>query len=150
MNRKPKKSEAITVSNFTVTTQWVSVEINVSNLIHKALSRVPRGLLREASDAVENLMIHVSMYADERPDMKPEEIIRAMGKPLVFLGHHPGQKLMPLEIRMEAANWERLKAAAAALDVSVVEFCREAFHQRSMRFAAFYRSRSEKREGRAA
>ena len=147
MNRKPKKSEAITVSNFNVTTRWVSVEIYVSHIVAKMCARTEMGLLRVVSDAVRQLAVSVSIHADNLPDRKPGEIIRVMRKPLLFLGHSPGQKLVPLELQMEARQWERVKAAAAVLDVSVVEFCQEALRQRSAQIAEFHRSRSEKPGG---
>lgn len=68
----------------------------------------------------------------------------------MFLGPHPGQKLVPVELRMKASDWERVKSAAAVLEVTVVEFCREALHQRSIQLAEFYRSRGEHPEGKAA
>ena len=129
MNRKPKKSEAITVTPFDVTTRWVSVQINVSHITAKMCALPEIGLLRVVSQAVIKLAVSVSIHANYRPGRTPELIIQAMQgsqswrSPLMFFGHHPGQKLMPVELRMEAREWERVKAAAAALEVSVVVFC---------------------------
>ena len=152
MNRKPKKSEAITVTPFDVTTRWVSVEINVSHITAKMCALPEIGLLRVVSKAVIQLADSVSIHADYRPGSTPEEIIQAMRgsqswrSPLMFLGHHPGQKLMPIEMRMEDSVWEMVKAAAAALEVSVVVFCQEALHQRSIQIAEYRRNLKGERD----
>lgn len=156
MNRKPKKSEAITVTNFNVTTRWVSVKINVSHITAKNCARPEIGLLRVASQAVVYLADAVARHAKYHPGSASHEIIRALrARPhrpfrLMFREHSPGQKLAAVELRMEARDWDLVKASAASLGVDVVAFCQDALHQRSVEIAEFYRGRVGKPEGRVA
>lgn len=143
---KPKKSEDINVSRFNVTTEWVSVKINASHVSVKLCSMPANGLLHVASDEVMLLSRQVLRHSYDRGSgtkRNPEEIIREMGggsrrgAQFMFLGSTPGQKLMPVELRMEAIYWDWVKAAAAALDVSVAVFCQEALRQRAVQIADY-------------
>lgn len=149
--RAPKKSEAITVEPFEVSASWVSVKIHANHIWVKRLSMVPLGLVWAASNAVHQLAISVWMNnrdGHSSTDQLKRAICSAPDGPrmLLFMGHAPGQKLLPVELRMEKRKWEKVCAASAALGVSVATFCQEALHQRSMRLADFQRENEHGRE----
>jgi predicted DNA-binding protein (UPF0251 family) len=57
-----------------------------------------------------------------------------------FYDHPSGQKLEPLELRMESQEWAKVKDAAAKMEVSVTTFCQAAIHSVAVGIAQWERN----------
>ncbi len=155
---KLKKSEAMTVEKFSVSTQWVNVKFNASHIVVGRLSKIPIGLVRAASDSIHSFALCICMKAGgaswgDGPLRTRDQTLEALrhhpryNRPLLFINAAPGQKLLPVELRMEHQKWETVRLAAAIFEVSVVSLCKEALHQRSMELAANFPQTGKLRKG---
>ncbi|MFM2198862.1 MAG: hypothetical protein RLZZ505_2294 [Verrucomicrobiota bacterium] len=142
-SRKPKKSEAIAVQNFSVSTPWISGKINANHIVVRRLSNIPIGLIRSASDTIHEFALCICIHAGRDGSFRTrDQILQVLRnhpryhRQMFFMDATPGQKLLPVELRMEHQKWETVQLAATILEVSVASLCREALHQRSMELAA--------------
>lgn len=153
-SRKPKKSEALDLKKFSVSTPWISAKINANYIVVRRLSNIPIGLIRSASDAIHEFALCICIHAGRDGSFKTrDQTLQALRnhsrfhRQLLFMDATPGQRLLPVELRMEHRKWETVRLAATILEVSVVSLCREALHQRSIELAHF--ANEEKERGQA-
>lgn len=145
MRTRVKKCDRIAVEPYVVEKRWVKVSFHISQTVRHRMEpefkHYAHNISREVvylTTAVRNEMEwgkKRGSHVFRQSILDKLKTSPSMPRHLRFHPAIPGQKLVSETISMEELDWENTKIAAAALDVSPVEFLQEAMFQYGLRIA---------------